>query len=615
MTVDYCIDGKVTDRLIGCYEERAKGGFGGIIVEAAMIDERVRFNKYAAALWDDSMIEDQARLVKAIKKHDCAAILQLNHNGRQLGVAPGEEEKNVGPSAVPCTLINVIPHVLTVDEIHEIVEMFAEGALRGKKAGYDAVEIHGAHGYLLCEFMSPYSNKRVDEYGGSIDNRMRFPLEVVRAIKEKCGEDYPLLFRLSADEYVEGGLQIAETQIMARMLEDAGVDCIDVSSSNYATLVHYEPSMYVKFNSNEELGAAIKQVVSIPVSLVGHITDPRLGESLVMSGKADIVAIGRASIADPHLVNKYFEGHPEDIRQCLSCNQGCVARCNAGLPISCMTNPSFGYEYLNETAPADVKKKVVVVGGGVAGILAAEGAALKGHQVTLYERDSELGGVFLTAAVPPSKGQLTNLLSWHIAEIKKLGVEIILNTEFTKEMYENCGADKVIIATGTNQAMPPIPGITGRNVVQAVDVLKSKVRPAKKVIIAGGGLVGCETALYLADYHHDVTIVEMKDIVAADDEPTTTRVSLMEALKRKEVGIMTNTKILSMSEDSVTVSKDGEEITLPCDSIVLAMGTKSERTLFEELKANDNVTIIGTEVAPATALIALREGFEAGINA
>ena len=267
--------------------------------------------------------------------------------------------------------MNIIPHVLTVDEIHEIVEMFSEAALRAKKAGYDGVEIHGAHGYLVCEFMSPYSNKRVDEYGGSIDNRMRFPLEIVKAVKEKCGQEFPLFFRISADEHVPGGLKIEETMIMARMLEAAGVDCIDVSSSNYGSMVTYVPPMNLPYCTNAPSGAAIKKVVNIPVSVVGHVTDPRLAESMIMLGQADIVSIGRASIADPELPNKLFEGRPQEIRQCLSCSQGCVAKTLAGAIIECMTNPNAGYEYLDETTSAEIKKKVVVVGGGVAGILAA----------------------------------------------------------------------------------------------------------------------------------------------------------------------------------------------------------------------------------------------------
>jgi NADPH-dependent 2,4-dienoyl-CoA reductase/sulfur reductase-like enzyme len=279
-----------------------------------------------------------------------------------------------------------------------------------------------------------------------------------------------------------------------------------------------------------------------------------------------------------------------------------------------MTNPSTGYEYLNEIQPAAVKKKVIVVGGGPAGILAAEGAALVGHDVTLYEKENQLGGAFRTAPVPPEKGQLSNLLSWHIAEIQKLGVTIKTGSLFTAGDYQTLQPDKLILATGTNPLKPPISGIGSRNVMQAQDVLAGKVRAKQHVVIAGGGLVGAETAAFLAEYHHQVTIVEMRPAIAPDEE-LTRRILLMESLEKANVQMYTDSRIEAITETGVVITRNGQTETIPCDSVVLALGVRAERSLYEQLKDYDNVAIIGDTAAPANAITATRQGFVAGIHA
>lgn len=614
VSMEFAEKGEVTDRMLKYFETRAAGGFGGIVVEGCMIDPNVNFTKYAASLYDDSQIPGQRRMVEAIHSHDALAFLQVNHNGAQLAVAKGEEWKNVGPSPIPSPMIDVVPHELTIEEIHDQVEKFSTAALRAKKAGYDGIEIHGAHGYLISEFMSPYFNKRFDEYGGSLDNRMRFPLEVIAAVKEKCGQDFPVLFRISVEEFSKGGRTTEDTKVIARMLEQAGVDALDITSSTYNNMVMYEPPMNLPFNTLAKYSAEIKKVVSIPVITVGHVIDPRYAESMVLSGQTDLVAMGRASIADPDLPNKFFEGKTEDIRFCLSCNQGCVAAALSGYPASCMTNPSVGYEYLDETKPAKVKKNVVVVGGGPAGILAAEGAAKVGHRVKLYEKESRLGGAFKAAVIPLEKTQLACLLAWHIREIKKLGVEIITGKEFTKKDYQELNPDKLIIATGTNPSAPPIQGIDHDNVVQATDVLYGKTRVKKNVVIAGGGLIGAETAIFLTEQNCKVTVVEMRPVIAPDEE-FTRRILLMKDLKDRNVNLLTDAPIAAFCEDGVEVTIDGKREKVPCESIVLALGVRPERRLYEELKYNDNVVIIGGDKAPTNALTAVRQGFEAGVHA
>jgi 2,4-dienoyl-CoA reductase-like NADH-dependent reductase (Old Yellow Enzyme family)/thioredoxin reductase len=613
VSMEYCVHGEVTDRMVAYLEARAKGGFGGIIVEAAMIDENVRFSQLAGYLWDDSGIEGYRRLADTIHKYGCKAFLQVNHNGAELGVAPGEEWKSVAPSKIPCPLMDVVPHELTVEEIHDQVEKFSDAALRAKKAGFDGIELHGAHGYLIAEFMSQYFNKRFDEYGGSLDNRMRFPLEIIQQVKEKCGEDFPIIFRISVEEFVKGGRTTAETKVIAKMLEDAGVACIDISSSTYGSIVTYEPPMNLPYATLAEYSAEIKKVVHIPVAVVGHVVDPRFAESMVLSEQADIVMMGRAAIADPEIPNKFFADDCKDIRYCLSCNQGCTAAALGGFPAACMTNPHAGFEYLNETAKKEVSKKVIVVGGGPAGILAAEGAAKVGHKVTLIEKEDRLGGAFKYAPIPLDKTQMASLLSWHIAEIKKCGVEILLNKEFTESDYEAMNPDAVILATGTNPSKPPIKGIDGDNVVQATDVLAGRKRVKKSVIIAGGGLVGCETALFLTEQHCQVTIVEMKSDIATDEE-FTRRILMMKDLKERNIKVLTDAAISEMNESGVVVNHNGTMEQIQGESIVLALGVKSETTLADQLKEKENVIVVGDGVAPVNALIATRKGFEAGIR-
>lgn len=612
ISMEFCINGKVTDRMISYFEERAKGGFGGIIVEAAMIDENVMFSKYAGALYDDLSIEGYRKLSDAIKKHGAKAFLQINHNGAQLGVAPGEEYKVVGPSPIPCPMMDNIPHELSVEEIHEQVEKFSEAALRAKKAGFDGVEIHGAHGYLIAEFMSPYFNKRFDEYGGSLDNRMRFPLEIIRAVKEKCGEDFPILFRISVEEFVKGGRTTAETKAIAKILEEAGIAMIDLSSSTYGSIVTYEPPMNLPYATLAQYAAEVKKCVQIPVGVVGHIVDARHAEAIVLSGQADIAMMGRASIADPELPNKFLSGRNDEVRLCLSCNQGCTAGALFGYPASCMTNPSVGFEYLHEEEKKTEKKNVVVVGGGPAGLLAAEAAAKLGHTVTLYEKEDKLGGAFKYAPIPLDKTQLASLLSWHITEIRKLGVRIITGREYTVQDYENDHPDKLILATGTDPFCPPIKGI--ENGVQAIDVLAGKTKVNKSVVIAGGGLVGCETALFLSEQHCQVSIVEMKDDIATDEE-FTRRILLMEDLAKRNIKIYTSSKIKEFNTQGAIAEKDGGLVEIPGASIVLAMGVRPQRELYEQLKDHDNVVIVGGDKAPINALLAVRQGYEAGLNA
>lgn len=605
-------DGMATERYIAYHEEKAKGGWGTIITEDYVVDPAGR-GFYCAGLWKDEQIDSHRELTERVKKYGTKVIAQIYHAGRQ---ANGEVigQQKVSASPLPCPVMGGIPRELTEEEIKKIVSQFGDTALRAKKAGFDGVEVHGAHGYLIAQFMSSYSNKRTDKYGGSLENRLRFPLEIVAEIRKKCGPDYFVGFRISANEFVPGGRDIEETKAAAVMLEKQGVDAIHVSAGTYqSTETIIQPMHFAKgfiVDDAEE----VKKAVNIPVMTVGRINDPKIAESVLQSGKADLVAMGRGSLADPALPKKYAEGRYDDIRLCLGCQQGCVERLFVNTPIRCLINPTLGFEYLNEFKKAENPKKVAVVGAGPAGLEAARTAALAGHDVTVYEETNRLGGLFATATLPPSKGDMGTFVPWLKGQLEKLNVTIKLNTKYTAALCDEENPDVVIVATGSTPYRPSIEGIDGENVVTAEDVLEGRVETKQNVVIAGGGLVGCETSLHLAALGKKVTIVEQLPAVATDEE-FTRRVMLMRALKDNEIVIHTDSTVKSIYEDSVQIEKDGTVSELKADTVVLALGYTSHNSLAKELEGKAEVKVIGDALEVRDAVDAVREGFLAATQA
>ncbi|HVI41056.1 MAG TPA: NADH:flavin oxidoreductase, partial [Anaerovoracaceae bacterium] len=399
----YCEqDGTVTDRHVDYVEARAKGGWGLIISEACSVSQVGTGFTYCTSLKDDKYIPGMKRVADIAHKHQAKMAVQLIHAGRQTASALTGMEI-VAPSAVKDPTEPETPHEMTIAEIKQTVEDFGNAAARAKKAGFDAVEIHGAHGYLIQQFVSPFSNKRSDEYGGTIRNRARFALEIVENIQSKCGKDFPIIYRMTADELVVGGLTLSETKAIAMMLEDAGVNAINVSLGNYTTSSYICPTAYSPKGFTGDMAEEIKKAVSIPVFSVGRYVDPYVAEAALQSGKADMIGMGRGSLADPEFPNKVKEGRIDDIMQCISCRQGCQGNLFKFQGIECLVNPVTGHEGEYKKVPAEVKKKVVVIGGGVAGMEAAIIAAERGHSVTLYEKSDKLGGQWLLAAIPPAK--------------------------------------------------------------------------------------------------------------------------------------------------------------------------------------------------------------------
>ncbi len=612
MVTVFCDDqGMPTERFIRYHEEKAKGGWGLIVIEDYAVDPAGR-GFWTAGLWDDSQIEPHRELVERIHAHGAKVLAQIYHCGRQTAAALIGSQP-VSASGIPDPASGEVPRPLEIPEIEHIIEQFGQTAARAKKAGFDGVEIHGAHGYLISQFMSYHANRRADQFGGSFENRMRFALAIVRSIRDACGEDFCVTFRISADEHVSDGRGLTETLEIARLLEAAGVDALHVSAGTYGSTWSIIPPLNVRQGWITDHAAAVKAVVGIPVMTVGRINDPAMAEAILEAGQADMVAMGRQSLADPETPNKYAQGHRDRIRFCIACQQGCLGELFQNKPIRCMVNPRLGFEYLDEMAPASRPTTIAVVGGGPAGLEAARVAAERGHTVHLYEKAHYLGGELLTGAMPPNKGEFTSYLSWAARMAEQAGVRVHLGTEFTVEICKQLQPDRVILASGAVAATPDIPGLDLPHVVTATDLLMGRATVGTRVVVAGGGMIGSETASWVGSLPgRDVTIVEMLPQVAAEED-VTRRMFLMRMLAEQGVKLLTSTTITRITTDGVEVrDAAGKNTTLPADSVVLALGTTPVRTLLGELDGVVPVTVVGDANEARNAVLAVREGFLAG---
>ncbi|MDF2566643.1 MAG: NADH:flavin oxidoreductase/NADH oxidase [Oscillospiraceae bacterium] len=602
-------DGKVGEELIEYYAARAKGGFGLIITEFVCVDPVGKALPGQLMIHSDEYIDGFKRLAQRIHEDGSKIFMQIQHSGRQTvsyftGTLP------VAPSPIPCPVNRELPRELTCDEIYDIVGKFGDAALRAKTAGFDGVEIHGAHGYLVAQFLSSYSNKRSDEFGGDIKGRTKFAVELIKNIKEKCGEDFPLIFRISGDERVENGRKIEETVIITKILEQAGADAIHVSTGVYASMPYMVPPANVPNGFNLEAASAVKAEVNIPVIAVGRITEPLMAEEVVSNGIADFVALGRASIADPEFPNKAKEGRMDEISPCV----GCITRCN-GAPgvdpddhgVSCMINPFSGHERILKITKADSPKNIVIVGGGLGGLEAAWISAARGHKVTLFERGNKLGGQVIPGSVPPYKHELTKAIRYYTKMCEKYGADIQMGTEADVDKITALNPDEVILATGANPVAPAIPN-EGIPVVQAVDVLNGKVMPGKKVLIVGGGLVGVETAEHLLMLNCQATVVEMLDKAGMELHPSI-QYFIFKSLKKGGVDIYTNTKVEKFTKDgAVCSSPTGEVAFTGYDMAILAIGSTSYNPLETALKGKvKSIHLIGDAVKPRRIVDAVEE--------
>ena len=608
-------DGSMSERSAAYYEARAKGGFGLITIESTVVYKEAKGGPRKPCLFSDEVVPSFKRVADACHAYGAKVSIQLQHAGPEgnskLTGYPLKAASAIAPSAGRET-----PEAMPTEEVYRLIECYGDAARRAQLAGIDMVEVHCAHGYLVSTFISARTNKRTDEFGGCFENRMRLPRLIIENIRKKTGGNMPILCRINARDEGDGGVDVHDAAAIAAYLEQVcGVDAIHVTRSIH---IHDEfmwaPNI-THGGFNAELGAEIKRAVSVPVILVGRFTEPQYAELLVKQGRADLIAFGRQSIADPELPNKARNGQLEKLTPCIACLLGCVPNMLQGRPITCAMNPCAGREA--ELRPAEVRKNVVVIGGGPGGMYAARLCALRGHSVTLLEKDAELGGHFLVASYPPGKGEISGAIRSFIVNCREAGVDIRTGTKATPELVASLKPDAIIIATGSVPLRLPIPGLDSCGCSTAEDVLTGKADTGKRVLVVGGGMVGCECVEFLTEREHIVDMVEMKPVIGEDIVPEA-RKYIMANLEKHKVTQRVNARVKQFYADGVdfTDTVTGEDAAMRgYDSVVLAMGYRSNNTLEEQLKdLAPQVIVIGeARQAPGNSMEATGDALNAAL--
>ncbi len=606
-------DGSLTARGMEFYLERAKGGTALIFPAAALVT--TEFESPCSALNAfDSM--DKVMLWSELAE-------QVHHHGAKLGIqlsaGLGRTTFNYffDPEHVPVSASAVPSHwtpwitcrPLTVEEISRIVQAFAAAAVLARGCGIDVIEIHGYGGYLLDQFASSLWNKRDDAYGGDLEGRMRFPLEVVRSVKAACGP-VPVVFKMTPIHYVEGGRELDEGIEIARLLQDEGVDALHVDAGCYEAWHRAIPPVYEPFGSQVEMAATVKREVGIPMIANAKLGDPEVAEAVLRDGKADFIGLGRSHLADPEWARKVAEGRPEDIVPCIGCCEGCMARGFSGKYASCAVNPSCTMEGKYGLEPVASPRRLLVVGGGPGGMTAAVTAARRGMDVTLWEGGDRLGGCLLAASAPGFKKDVRRLLDHLVTQVEKQGIEVRLGARASVRDIMDEAPDTVIIATGAGPAATPPALAAG---VSALDVLTGEAVEGDRVLVAGAGVVGCETALFLAEQGRDVTVVDPAGILVSEPVFTLNQASLLEKMDARGVKTMPGVELLEVVEGGAKVRAGLAESLLECDAVVLALGFTAGEPTAEELAgvAGLQVRVIGDAVQPRKVLDAVWEGFHA----
>jgi 2,4-dienoyl-CoA reductase-like NADH-dependent reductase (Old Yellow Enzyme family)/thioredoxin reductase len=627
MTTGFASDGFVTDTMVDYYAARAKGGVGLVIVEDCIVETPLGNHGYNDIfIDDDKYVPDLGRLARAIKGNGAGAAIQLNFSGRMGGKLRDGRlmltggQRPVAPSAIAFPAAGfVVPRELTVAEIEAIEDKFTEAARRAREAGFDMISLHCSHQFLIEQFLSPLSNKREDAYGGSPDRRLRFLLEIIQKVRQKTGQRFPIICRVSGKEVLPGGLTSEDACQIAQSLEKAGVNGLNVSHG--ANPAGISPRTIApltaapKKNSRGELvplAAAIKRVVTIPVMTVGRIIMPQMAEEIIGQGRADLVCIGKGLIADPEWPVKTREGREAEIRHCIACDY-CFTSVQ-GTPLACAVNPAVGAERAFKLAPAAKSKKVFIAGGGPAGLEAARVAASRGHKVVLYEKYKP-GGQLNMARLLPGKDEYELFLDYEKEQLRKLGVKIE-NRELTGEIVRREKPDAVIVATGAVPRKPELPGIDRDNVITSWQVLGGDMPRGKKVVVIGGKSVGAETAEMLALNDNVVTIIEKTGEIAEDAANSPFyHAGLQRALETLGVKILVETTVEEIKERGVVVSARGRRRTIGADMVVIALGTEPDRKLAEDIKEMGVELYMGGDCAGVGGLAdAVKEGAQAGMS-
>jgi 2,4-dienoyl-CoA reductase-like NADH-dependent reductase (Old Yellow Enzyme family)/thioredoxin reductase len=609
-------DGTVSEANLAYIKRRTRGGAGLIITEITSVHPSGSVIPNELGAYNDRFIPGLKKVSDAVHAAGGKIALQLHHAGRE-SLYLLRDKKAIAPSPIRSLVYGLTPREMTREEIREIIAAFGAAAARSVEAGFDAVEVHGAHGYLLTQFLSILSNKRDDEYGGSFSNRSRFMIEVLQEVRRRVGEDFPISLRLSVEECIKDGYTFEDIQPILPKLVKAGADILHASLGTHGSPggITSAPFEYPP-GFNVWRAKKLKEIVGLPVIAVGRFTDPSLANEVIARGEADLVAFGRQYLADPDFLIKAREGRPEDIRKCIACNQGCIERLMLGEgKIRCALNPETGQEIIYPQAPAGVRRHVWVVGSGPGGLTAAYEAARLGHQVTLFEKEEETGGQLRFANQAPFKDQYGAWASWLTSQAKKMGVIIRTGTEVTESLISEGNPDVVILATGGEQIKPDIPGIDLSLVCHAWQVLEGTVPPGKHPVVIGGGLIGMETADYLCQKGIQVTLVE---VLKQSPVLKITSHGYMLHTRLKEAGcrLLFNATVKKIEAFSVTVVMDNrEQILSPVDQVIIAVGLKSNDELKEILQVKKiRYFVIGDALQPRRIIEATEEGARAAWN-
>jgi len=640
MHLAMCIDFEITDQIVQFYARRAKGGAGLICVGYATIDENSG-NSQNIGAHKDEYLKGLATLARGIKENGAKAAIQLNHSGRYNFSFFMDGRQSVAPSPIASKFTRETPRELTVEDINTIVNNFAKAAGRAKKAGYDAVEILAGTGYLISEFLSPLTNKRQDEYGGSFENRMRFGLKVIKSIRKEVGSQFPLIVRMNGNDFMPGGQGLEELQKTACEFADTGLAdalCINVGwhEARIPQIVSSVPRSAFAYMARQ-----IKDKVAVPVIASHRINNSELADQLIKDHMCDMVAMGRSLITDPDLPDKARKGRQNEIIHCIACAQGCFDNLFKLKHVECLCNPEAGYENQEWNKKADKSKTVMVIGGGAAGMSAALAADRRGHKVTLYEASDALGGQLYLAALPPGREEFAQFAKDLINQISFSNIDVRFNCMVDEKIISEISPEMVILATGSKPLMPPIPGANLPHVVSSWDVLTGKANTGKKIVIIGGGAVGVETALFLAEKGtldadsvkfllvnraedpetifklatcgtKDIELIEMIDKIGKDIGKST-RWGMLQELSRFGVKTNIETKALEITDKGVRVSSKQRENIIPADTVVLAAGSVSYNPLEKILKnLNIEYKVIGDAEKIGQAFDAVHQGFRIG---
>jgi len=609
--------GYVTDELVNHYKRRALGGVGLFITEVVTVEPTYVYLPGDMSIYDDSFIEGWRKLVDGVHEYNALILPQLFHPAFMAYPLPGTPQL-IAPSWIGPSYLKEAPRPATIEELKTIISQFADAAYRVKLAGGDGVEIHAAHSHgLLGGFLSPYYNKRTDEYGGDLESRLRLTLEVIKEVRERCGSDFIIDVRISGDDYQEGGNNLNDMIYVAKRLEESGADMLHISGGMTIVRGSAIPAAGTKMGSHEVSAHEIKKHVSIPVLTVGRIAEPWIANELIENGSCDAVLIGRPNLCDPDFANKALQGKANEIRPCIGCLK-CLTGIMFGKRIACSVNPSF--ELLNEDTiePAKEKKNVLVIGTGPAGLEAAYIAKKRGHNVVVLEKDNKPGGLLNAASVPVAKNDISRLIKYLYQRVKNEDIEVRFNTLATKELlvkeFKNY---EIILSIGSNPII--IPSLSGyKKSATCEDVLLGRVNPGRKVVIIGGGSVGCETADYLAPMvndlaprNRDITVLEAMPFMMMKDAGAQ-RASVMKRLQNKGVHLINNAKVTKVTESEITYEYDGKTITITdADSLLFAVGYKADTAFISELEALGlSIHVIGDAKQSASIKEAISSAFE-----